>query len=412
MQTYLALLRRHPRFRLLWLAQLISLLGDWFSTIAVVMLLNQYTQSTLAVGGFFLARSLPSFLAGPLAGVVADRFNRRTIMITADLLRAGLVLGFLLVDRPERAGLIYALSAVQFTVSAFFEPARAALVPQVVTADDLLSANVLASVTWSAMLSLGAAVGGLVAAAVGAPAALWIDSGSFLISAALISRIVAAPPPAPAPAAAPGWADLLGGLAYIRAHLNVGVTVVVKALGQFGSTDVLAAVYARRLFPLGAQGGGALGLMLAFMGVGTVLGPLLGDRLHDRTPRSLQRAIVAGFSISTLGWLVVGLAPSLPVVLLGWILRGMGGSLNWTYSDVLLQARVPNQVLGRVYALDLALFTLTASLGVWSNSALLDGPVSDPRWLALALAGTTLAAALIWAGLLRLTGGPARAEAS
>ena len=412
MHAYLALLRRRPQYRRLWLAQLISLLGDWFSAIATVMLVNRYSDSSLAVGALFLARSLPPFVVGPVAGMAADRFNRRLILITADLLRAGIVLSVLLVDRPERIGLLYVLIAVQFTVSAFFEPARAALVPVVVPAEDLLTANVLASVTWSAMLSLGAAVGGFVAAALGAPAALVIDAGSFLVSAALISRIAAPPPPA-RQAAAGGFTDLLAGLAYVRAHFNVGVTALVKGLGQFGSVDVVSAVYARRVFPLGAEGGAALGLMLAFMGLGTVLGPLLGNRLHDRSARSLQRAILAGYACNALGWLLVGLAPSLPVVLAGWVLRGMGGSLNWTYSDVLLQLRVPNQVLGRVYALDLAFFTLIASVGVWSNSLWLDTPGADPRTLAVWLAVTALGALAVWAAALRFTGGPARsAEAA
>ncbi|HCB07660.1 MAG TPA: MFS transporter, partial [Nocardioides bacterium] len=140
----------------------------------------------------------------------ADRFSRRTILVTADLLRAVIVLGFLLVDGPDRAWLLYALTAAQFMVSAFFEPARAALVPSVVPADDLLTANVLSSVTWSAMLSLGAAVGGLVAALLGAPAALVIDALSFVISAVLISRL-AAPPRPTLHTHAGGWTDLLAG---------------------------------------------------------------------------------------------------------------------------------------------------------------------------------------------------------
>lgn len=407
MHAYLALLRRRPQFRLLWLAQLVSLLGDWFSAIATVMLVNRYTDSSLAVGGLFLARSLPPFVIGPLAGLVADRFSRRVILVTADLLRAGVVLGFLLVDGPDRAWLLYALTAAQFTVSAFFEPARAALVPGVVPADDLLTANVLSSVTWSAMLSLGAAVGGLVAAVLGVRAALVIDSLSFVVSAVLISRIVAPAQPA-LHAHTGGWTELLAGWRYVRAHAHIGVVALVKGLGQFGSVDVLAVVYARRVFPLGAEGGAALGLMLAFMGVGTVLGPLLGDRLHDGSARSLQRSILGGYALSALGWLLVGVAPSLPVVLAGWALRGMGGSINWTYSDVLLQMKVPNHVLGRVYALDLAFFTMIASLGVWSNSVLLDGPVPDPRHMALWLTVTAAGALAAWAAALRVTGGPAR----
>src|SRR5574339_1185267 len=98
MSNYLSFLRLRTKFRSLWLAQVISLTGDWFNTIASVIIVNRYTASGLAVGGMFIARALPPFLLGPVAGVVADRFDRRKVLILSDLLRAGIVLGFLLVD--------------------------------------------------------------------------------------------------------------------------------------------------------------------------------------------------------------------------------------------------------------------------------------------------------------------------
>ena len=112
MNTYLSFLQRRPKFRSLWLAQVISLSGDWFNTIASVIIINRYAPSGLAVGGLFIARALPPFLLGPLAGVVADRFDRRKILILSDVLRAGIVLGFLLVDRPERLWLLYVLTVL------------------------------------------------------------------------------------------------------------------------------------------------------------------------------------------------------------------------------------------------------------------------------------------------------------
>src|SRR5512143_1367822 len=130
--TYLSFLQLRPKFRSLWLAQVISLTGDWFNTIASVIIVNRYAASGLAVGGLFIARSIPPFLLSPVAGVVADRFDRRKVLILSDLLRAGIVISFLWVDRPERLWLLYVLTVLQFSVSSFFEPARAALVPALV----------------------------------------------------------------------------------------------------------------------------------------------------------------------------------------------------------------------------------------------------------------------------------------
>src|SRR5512141_2657123 len=138
MSNYLPFLQRRSKFRSLWLAQVISLMGDWFNTIASVIIVSRYSTSGLAVGGLFLARALPPFLLSPIAGVVADRFDRRKVLIVSDVLRAGIVLCFLLVSRPENLWLLYVLTVLQFSISAFFEPARAALVPGLVEEDELL----------------------------------------------------------------------------------------------------------------------------------------------------------------------------------------------------------------------------------------------------------------------------------
>jgi MFS family permease len=399
-QTYLSLLQRRSQFRYVWLAEVISLFGDWFNTIATVMIVNRYAPSGLAVSGLFLARSLPPFFAGPIAGVVADRFNRKTVLIASDLLRALIVLGFLLVNSAERLWLVYVLSMAQFVVSAFFEPARSAIVPDLVEKDELIAANTLSSVTWSAMLALGAAVGGLVAAGFGVQIALSIDALSFLASAALIGRSVVRPRAALS-APTSGWRDFVDGLAYVRARPDIGLIATIKGFGQIGSMDVIAAVLAERTFPLGQEGGGAFGLMLAAVGVGTVLGPLVGNRFHDNTAAKLQRAITGGYILIVIGWWVVGVSPSLPLVLLGFLLRGMGGSLNWTYSDILIQLKVPSHFLGRVFALNLAFFTLMLSISVWTSGYLMDHFQVDPRQLAFGLGLASVLPLAMWAWATR-----------
>src|SRR5690606_9962185 len=190
MQTYIRLLRNNPDYALLWYAQAISLIGDWFNTIVLSALVSRYSNgSGLAISGLLLARFLPPLLVSPLAGVLLDRFDRKRLLIFSDVARFFIVLGFLLATSPDRLWLIYVLSVLQFGLSALFEPGRSALMPSVVRREDLVHANVLGSITWSAMLAIGGALGGLVAAVLGTTTALLFDAATFLISALLIKKI-------------------------------------------------------------------------------------------------------------------------------------------------------------------------------------------------------------------------------
>ena len=403
--SYFSLLKQRPQFRTLWLASLVSMMGDWFNTIASVILVNRYTDSGVAVGALFLARALPPFVMGPLAGVIADRFSRKTILIATDLLRAFIVSGFLLVDRPERAWLIYALTIAQFVVSAFFEPARAAILPTLVKGEgELLRANTLSSATWSAMLAFGAAIGGFTAALFGANTALVIDALTFFLSALLVWRITAVPSRIASDETSSGWLDFVDGLRYVRQHHDVGLFTLVKALGQIGSADILIAIYAERIFPgVGQEGAGALGLLFAAAGVGAILGPIIGNYATDGSVKSLQQAIGVGFMALVAGWAIFGWSPSLPIAMAGLMIRFMGGSLNWTYSSVLLQIKVPDRYLGRVFALDFGIFTLAMATAVWFTGLALDQTSLTPRQISLILAAGSLIPVLFWSTASRLS---------
>lgn len=398
MQTYIDLIRRRKQFRYVWLSQVVSMLGDWFNAIATVILVNRLTDSSLAVGGLFLARSLPPFVLGPIAGVVADRFSRKAVMITSDALRVFIVLGFLFVDSPDKAWLIYVLTVAQFIVSSFFEPARAAILPSLVEENELLTANTLSSATWSAMLTIGAALGGIFAAAFGVAVALIIDAATFALSALFLSRVVIERPVEVEPGATPsgGWSDFVEGLRYVRQRPDVGWIAVVKALGQVGNLDVVSAFYAERVFVVGEDGALTLGLLMAALGVGAVLGPLVRDAIGGRDEPALEKAITVGFSLLPIAWLLVGIAPTLPIAMIGAFLRGVGASINWTYSSVLLQMKVPDRILGRVFALDFAIFTFAMSLSVGLTSLALDQLAIDPRGLSLLLAAGSVLPFVLW----------------
>ena len=182
MNPYLSLLRRNRNFRLLYIGQTISQLGDWFNTVAVYALLLDLTGSATAVAWMLIVQMLPIALVGPLAGVVVDRLNRRRIMMAADLVRGCVILGLLLVRRADQVWIAYVVTALAVTAQAFFEPARTATIPNVTSADELLPANALSSATWSAMLAIGASVGGLVTAAFGRNVAFAVNAASFFVS--------------------------------------------------------------------------------------------------------------------------------------------------------------------------------------------------------------------------------------
>ena len=386
MNTYIRLLRQRPEFRYLWFAQVVSLLGDWFNLIATIILVNRYTDSGLAFSLLFIARGVPPFLLGPVAGVVADRFNRKTVLITSDLLRMVIVLGFLLVNSADRVWLVYVLTTLQFCVSAFFEPARSALLPSLIRQDELMVGNTLASATWSVVLALGGAIGAFTANAFGVETAIIIDALTFLLSALFLLQVVpvfSPPKDDEGGTSASGWVDMVDGFKYVAQRPRIGIFTLVKGLAQVGSVDIMFALYAEEIFVLGEDGALSIGILYSFFGIGAVLGPLIGNRFGNENERILIRLIWVGFVLLPLSWFGYSLAPYLLVAAIAILIRGAGGSIGWTYSNVMLQLKVPDRFLGRVFALDFSIFTLSYVISVLLTGYLADTLEIAPRTLAL-----------------------------
>ncbi len=354
-----------------------SLLGDWFTTIALSTVVARYSGgSGLAVGALVLARFVPAMLVGPFAGVLVDRMNRKRLLIFSDVVRVFVVLGFLLAVSADHLWLIYVLSVIQFSFSALFEPCRSAIIPSLVSTDELVIANTLGSVTWSVMLAVGAVVGGLVTALVGPALALLIDSSTFAISALLIMSITV-----PSRAIVPGAASRAGlsglqgfaeGLRYIRAHPETAAVLLVKVGGNFGNIDLLMVIYATQLFVLGQNGTGSLGLLYSAFGIGAVLGPVLMNRFSDGSVPRLRRLIIAGYALITLGWFLFAGAPILALAAAAITIKAMGSAIYWTYSSVILQKTVPDHFLGRVFSLDQAGFQFTTVVSASITGLLID----------------------------------------
>lgn len=427
MQRYLSLLRTYPDFSRLWFAQIVSLGGDWFNTVALSALVIKYSPEEtrgLAVSLFLLARTLPPMLLSPVAGVLVDRFNRRWLMIGSNLLRAVVVLGFLaVVNNPDLLWVVYVLTVVQFVLTTVFEPALSAIMPALVGADDLVEANTLMSATWSAMLAFGAAVGGFVAAALGTQVALAIDALTFVGAAWLIWQIrgyspagrptsTVVPPlatvedyqpitlPSRPGAASTGFRD---GLRYVRAHPEVAVPLMVKAGSSIGNVDTLITIFATQVFILGVDGQISLGIMYSAFGLGAVLGPVLLNRFHDSSVMQLRRVITVGFFAAALGWLVMGVAGSLLALCIALLIRAVGGSANWTYSTVVLQKSADDAYLGRVFSLDMMGFYLTSVISTLTHGALVDAVgASRSGLVAIGTFFVALIPLAVWVLLVRM----------
>lgn len=409
MGEYLDLLRRNANFRYLWWGNVVSLLGDWFNLIASAALINQLTNSGVAISYLFLVRYLPIFLFSPIAGVIADRYDRRNILIVTDVLRGVTVLCFLFIRTADQLWLLYLLTAIQFMLSALFTPARSAILANVVDQKDLVTANALDSITWSTMLALGAFLGGIVAAFFGNQTAFVMDALTFGISAWLISRVIMPRREELVISRQNNWLEFVEGLRYLW-HVPVLLVIsLVKGAGSFvwGAINVVEISYADHVYPLTGttighwlpveDGGTAtLGLIYVVSGVGTGLGPLLIRRwLGDRT-KQLMIGISVGFLLTAVGILMLGLVSTLSAFLFSTFLRTVGTGTIWVFSSVLLQVLLPDKVRGRVFAFEFAFLTLTQSVSIFAAGYAQDNLVWPLDQITLAFGSLGVIVFLFW----------------
>ncbi|HSG43816.1 MAG TPA: MFS transporter [Anaerolineales bacterium] len=410
MGEYLDLLRRNQNFRYLWWGNVVSLLGDWFNLLASAALVTELTSSGVAISYLFLVRFLPQFLFSPLAGVIADRYDRKTIMVVSDLLRAATVLGFLLIRSADQLWLFYLLTAIQFMLSAMFVPARAAALANVVEQKDLVTANALDSFTWSTMLALGSFLGGVIAALFGNQTAFVMDALTFVLSAWLISRIVMPKRDVlSASSSTGGWLEFVDGMRYLWLYPLLLVISLVKAAGSFvwGAINVLEVSYADHVYPLSnpalvqwfslEDGGTAtLGLIYVAAGLGTGLGPLLMRRWLGDAIKRLMIGISIGFSLTAIGILLLGRVNTLPTFLGATFVRTFGTGTIWVFSAVLLQIMVPDRVKGRVFGFEFAALTLTQSLSVLAAGYAQDALLLPLNQITQVFGGLGIIVFLLW----------------
>ena len=373
------LLTGNTNYRRIWLGEVASWFGDWFNAIALYTLVRELTGSPLALGLVFLTKMVPFAIASPLAGLLVDRFNRRRLMIAADLLRALVVLGFLLVHEASDLYLIYALTGVQVMLTAVFIPARSASIPNVTTAGELLTANALSAATWSTLLAVGAALGGVATEWFGVRVVFVLDSLSYLVSAAFLWRTSI--PQQTDPGASVGSVKTaLGGIAkgwrYLWQHREVGRMALAKSTWSLGGGALvyMLALLGEDLMP-GSPALG-IGLLYGLRGLGTGIGPIaVRSWLPDEKRWPLMMGV--GIVISGLCYVGVSVVPWLLGIGLLVVLAHAPSGANWVASTVLLQKRTVDSFRGRVFSAEWLAVTLADSFSILTASLLLEsGSVS------------------------------------
>ncbi|GHO85913.1 MFS transporter [Dictyobacter formicarum] len=370
---------RNRNFALLWIGQLISIIGDWLLVLALPFYIFDLTNSTLATGGMFIATSVPRLLLGSLGGVFADRWDRRTMMIVTDLLRAAILLLLLLVHSVSWLWLIYTVALLESAISQFFAPAKGALVPQIVASEELVTANSLDSFSEAVTRLLGPTLGGALYALFGIISIVTIDSSSYLISALLIFLIAFRPLTAQqsAPAVEQSqvtpktiwlklWHELVDGLHLVRKDqllrtifAGMGVMMIAE-----GIIEVLLVAFTKQILHGNAS---TLGWIMAAQGVGALLASIFSQQVI----RLFQPRYLLMLSFGIIGLLLI-VVFNVSIFAVALIVMAIAGALIvWAMvtAQTLMQKAVADSYRGRVFGAYSTVLSLMVLIGMGIASA-------------------------------------------
>ncbi|HWB86019.1 MAG TPA: MFS transporter [Bryobacteraceae bacterium] len=354
MTSLLNLLRQNRNYRYTWLGQVVSETGDYFNNIAVFALVMEKTGSGLVVSGVMLSRAIPAMVAGPVAGVLLDRMDRKKVMIASDLIRAVVALGFLLTIHQTRPWLLYMLSAMLMFVSPFFTSGRAAILPTITTRDELHTANSLTQTTQWGTLTAGTLLAGFSAAQFGYDWAFILNSFSFVFSAWAIWHVAMpggfrafrhkdAPP-------AHAWREYVEGLSYIRSvPLIVGIALISAgwAMGG-GAAQILFALFGEQVFHRGAAG---IGTIWGFAGVGLLVGGAMGHVIGRRVRfRGYKHTVAFSYLVHGVAYMMFSQVESYALALVCMMLSRVGMAVTSVLNNSQLLYRTQNQFRGRVFS--------------------------------------------------------------
>lgn len=374
---YIEFFSSNPKYRRLWAATVISLLGEWFNTIALFFLILEYSGSEFLLGILFSVRMLLFGISQPINGLLADRLNRKSLMFWSNILQIGLALSFILVDGPEDMWWLITVSGIMMLLHGVYVTAERAAVPNIVDEDDLITANAIGSASWSTALCIGAMLGGVVVSEWGTDAAFIIDSITFLVSALILIPLVIEQKideNMKGPILKTAVSNIVIGWKRIYTDKKLLRIVFAKSswnLAGAGLAGVFLVLAGADITGYGAAFG--FGLFFFARGIGTGIGPLIARSVFKDKSKwpSLIGVLV---SISGIFYLLVGLTLDiyLPLTVCLIIISHSASGGNWVLSTVLTQSWVEDEVRGRVFSMDMLILGTSAALSTTTAGYLVE----------------------------------------
>jgi MFS family permease len=373
-QTFVAL--RERDFRIFWIGQLISVTGTWMQTVAQGWLVLTLTGSPFVLGVAAAARSIPVLILVVPAGIAADRFDRRKIVVTTSIVStvASSVLAILTIAGTIDIGMVLIIAIVLGISNAFEMPARQSYVSELIGPRHLANAIALNSLLFNGARVVGPAVAGILVALVGPGWAFGINALSFIpviIGLLMISRVHVPRAAIAARYAVPEAIRYLRGEPRVSALLALLAAQTIFASGQF----ILGPALAQDL----GQGAEGLGVLLSAAGAGAVVGGLRLAATANRSER-WRVLLLAGIALAV-GLVGIGLTRSYPITLLCLVVTGWGTVTFNASSNTLIQTIVPDRLRGRM----MSLYTLVL-LGLMPVAGLLMGALATQFGSAVAIA--------------------------
>ena len=399
---FIEILRVNPTFRRYWFGNTISMLGEWFNTVALFVLLEQLTGSELALGILFMIRMFSLAFPQVFTGMLADRFSRKWLMVGANFGSAVTVFCFLLVNDENDVWLIYFLSALMMLFHAVYVPAENAAMPNITKSNELLTANAINSATWSASLAIGSAMGGFIVAQYGVDIAFIANTVAFIVAGIIIATIDIPQKKVKVTEGsfiAVSLAQVWDGYRIIRTNPRIYRIITAKALwGIFGGGLVYMLVLLGSEIGFGEVATG-IGLMFAARGIGTGLGPIIAR--YGLTNRATWPLL--------LGWLVSLCGVGYVIIVWlnwGWwiaiavIFSHAASGANWVISTVLLQERSEDKWRGRMFSTDFLLLTMVNGISTLAASLILEFTDYTLREVIQVFAVCQLLSGIIWVMLV------------
>ena len=364
---YVEFFLTNAKFRRLWAASVISLLGEWFNTIALFFLILEYSGSEFLLGILFSVRMALFAITQPINGLLADRISRKKLMVWANIFQVFLALTFLLVDGEEDMWWLISVSGLMMLLHGVYVTAERAALPNIVDDDDLITANAIDSASWSTALCIGAMLGGVTVSVWGTDVAFIIDSYTFLLSSLLLIPLTFEQKydsSSKGPLISTALSNIKVGWTRIYQDKRLLRIVFAKSswnLAGAGLAGVFLVLAGADLTGYGAAFG--FGLFFFARGIGTGIGPLAARAIF-KDQSNWPSIIGILVSVSGFFYLLVGLTLDiyLPLTVALIILAHSASGGNWVLSTVLTQTWVEDEIRGRVFSIDMLILGGTAAI--------------------------------------------------